>query len=361
MIYYILQFIKNMFTPTFIGRKERKMMAPEEITLKQSIVHILDSTMTIPVLSMDEMPSSIETNDFFIQHITKVMNDDALKECVFHEDHNLFLQSLTSYLQKDTDFVTFSKQVAGLLFNIISSNVTIPSGDFVVTRYSINKKEYLALMKLNYQNTYIHFTDYESEVNINTVIMHRTTLPNIGQRVTEACIIDTETLGVKVLDRSFEINGEKKPYIATLFLKCETKLSSKENMQIIKSATNKVAKKFFEEDHDKKASVTKALFENLEENGDINLKNFANDAFTTNEVIKEEFFETIEKKGIIEPVITLAEKTQKRNFEKHRLKTDTGIEIKIPLEIYNDPTKMEFVTESNGKISILIKDVKNIT
>ena len=37
------------------------------------------------------------------------------------------------------------------------------------------------------------------------------------------------------------------------------------------------------------------------------------------------------------------------------LETDTGIEIKIPMEEYKDPDKVEFITNPDGTISVLIK------
>lgn len=336
------------------------MIQLEDIQIKQIIVHILDTSLTMPVLSMDEMPTGIDINAFFANHISKTMNDDALKSCVFNEDYNLFLNSLTEFKNQTTDYVTFSKQIAGQLFAIMNANIMIPSADMALIAYRYKTKEYLALLKLNYQNTYIHYTDFESAVNVNTIIQHRTTLPNFGQRISEAAIIDIEEMTIDILDKSYEINGEKKLYLSKLFFKCHTKLSSKEQMQAVKTATNRVTKKYFNEDIEKKVDITEKLFTNLDESGEINLKKFAEEAFKGESEAKEIFFETLEKKGIEEPKITITEKTISRSFEKQRIKTDEGIEIKIPMDFYNNPSKMEFKTEANGKISIIIKDINKI-
>jgi len=336
------------------------MIQLEEIVVKNIIVHILDSSMSIPVMSMDEMPTAIDINEFFATHITKTMNDDGIKSCVFDEDYNMFLGYLKDYKEEKTDYVGFTKQVAGQLFAIMSANINIPSADLAVIRYRYKQKDYLALLKLNYQNTYIHYTDYESEININTIIQHRTTLPNMAQRVTEGAIIDLEDLTVDVLDKVYEIDGEKKAYLSKLFFKCHTKLSSKEQFNAVKTATNRVTKKFFDTDHDKKAEITEKLYRNLDENGEINLQTFASEAFPAQEEAKEVFFKVLEQKGVEEPKITMTEKTIQRSFDKQKIKTDEGIEIKIPMKFYNNPHKMEFVTEANGKISIVLKDINKI-
>ncbi len=336
------------------------MVQNEEIVIKKIIVHILDSSMSIPVMSMDEMPTAININEFFISHIVKSMNDDGIKPCIFDKEHNMFYRYLKEFKDNKTTFVNFTKQVAGQLFAIMSAHTNIPSADLSVIMYRYKQKDFLALLKLNYQNTYIHFTDYESDININTIIQHRTTLPNTSQRVIEGAIIDLEELTVDILDKYYEIDGKKTLYLSKLFFKCHTKLSSKEKFNAVKTATNKVSKKFFDEDIEKKIDITEKLFNNLSENGDLNLTKFAKEAFPAQEEVKEIFFNTLKKKGVEEPTISMTEKTIQRSFEKQRIKTDEGIEIKIPMEFYNNPDKMEFITETNGKISIVIKDINKI-
>ena len=55
-----------------------------------------------------------------------------------------------------------------------------------------------------------------------------------------------------------------------------------------------------------------------------------------------------------------SEKTTKK-FEKQYLKTDTGIEINIPMEQYQDINQVEFITNPDGTISVLIKNINKIS
>ncbi len=54
------------------------------------------------------------------------------------------------------------------------------------------------------------------------------------------------------------------------------------------------------------------------------------------------------------------EKTTKK-FEKQYLKTDTGIEINIPMDQYQDTSQVEFITNPDGTISVLIKNINRIS
>jgi hypothetical protein len=336
------------------------MYLKEEINIEKMIVHILDTNLSIPVLSMDEMTHNYEIKDFFINHIVKVINDDSIKTCIFNEDHNMFYSYLQDFINDKCKFIDFTTNVSSQLFNIMSANIDIPSCDLAIIIFTCRNDKYISILKMNYLHTYIHYTDYDSDVNVNTIIKHKTTLPSPSQRINEAIIINLNTLDINILEKKYEIDGLKEFYLSKYFLKCGTKLSSKEQYNIVKKTTDSIAKKYFDEDIEKKMEIKQELYNNIEESGEIDLNKFANEVFDSNISLKDEFIETLEKKGLEEPLVQLTEKTITRSFDKQKIKTDSGIEIKIPIEIYNDPNNVEFITNPDGKISIVIKNINKI-
>lgn len=336
------------------------MIHVEEINISKMIVHILDPSISIPVLSQDEIPSSYELKEFFSSHIAKTMNDDGVKTCDFNEDHNILMQSINDYKNKSKDFIDFSKEIANQLFNIMSIHIMIPACDLALVEFNLMTKPYIALLKLNYQSTYSHFTDYESDMNINTIVEYKTTLPSPKQKINEAVIISLSDLSIRVLEKKYELDGQLDYYLSKLYLKCTTKLSSKDQMKIVKSTADQVSKKFFEHDLEKQAEIKQNLYQALDDHGTIELKPFVEKTFKDQEDIKSLFMEKLEQKGLESPMIQLEEKTINRSFVKQKIKTDTGIELSIPMEIYNDPSAMEFVTAADGKIHIILKNIGRI-
>ncbi len=332
----------------------------EEINISKMAVHILDNQLTVPVMSQDEVPSGMDVKHFFATHILKTVNDDALKTCAFDEEHNMFMQHLTDYKENRKDFIAFSQAVAEQLFAIMSVHVMIPPCDLAVIQFNLMTQPHIALLKLNYQSTYTHFTDYESPQNVNTIMEYKTTLPSPNQKVAEAILIRLEDFQIRVLEKKYELDGQLDYYLSTHYLKCGTKLSSKDQMKIVQQTTDHVTKKFFDHNPEKQAEIRQTLYETLEETGKIDLEKFADQAFPTEKEIKEVFMDKLEKKGLEEPIVTLEEKTITRTFEKQRVKTDNGIEIKIPMALYNDPSIMEFITGPDGKISIVLKNISKI-
>ena len=62
------------------------MIRQEDIYLKNTIVHILDSTVGMPVLSDTELEHGSDFADFIKAHIAKITSGDDLKSCSFSED-----------------------------------------------------------------------------------------------------------------------------------------------------------------------------------------------------------------------------------------------------------------------------------
>ncbi len=333
----------------------------EGLTIQKVIVNILDPSLSVPIISMQEMPQTQDSSDFFANHIIRTLNDEGIKKCQFDDNYNLFLANLMGYINKDSSsFATFAQQVSEQLFSIMSMNQSILPGDLAVIDFYYNGSRYLALLKMKYQNTYIHYSDFENEQNINSIIQHRTTLPGMGQRIGEAVIIKLDSMEVLVLERPVDIEGVRENYLSKRFLKCKTNLSSKQQYEIVKKATDTITKKYFDEDIEKKMEIKQELFNQLGETGEINLKKFADEVFETQMEIKEEFLEAIEKRGLPEPTIKLSEKTIEKSFEKQRIRTDSGIEIKIPMEMYNDPKFMEIIINPDGKVSITLKNINKV-
>lgn len=87
----------------------------------------------------------------------------------------------------------------------------------------------------------------------------------------------------------------------------------------------------------------------------------ADKVFVQKPELKEKFKEKVQKYKIKEEEeIKPQNDTTTRKFEKQHLTTDTGIEIKIPMEQYDSTDNIEFITNEDGTISVLIKNIGHI-
>ena len=322
-------------------------MNKEDIRIKNVIVHIMDSTIGMPVLSDTELEYGSEIAEFLKEHIARISSGDDAKECRFYKEESEIYQMLNAY--SDEEFVAVSKDIASLLYEIMNSNIDIPPADLMVVRFREGEEEYLALLKMNYKTFYTHRTmaSEDGESNRNEIIRHKSILPSESQRLTEAAIIRLSDLSLQVIEKKYEVNGEKTNYFSFLFLKCSAHMSHKSKLAIVSRAVESVQKEGFDE-------------EEIEEKGGFVVEELADRIFEEEPELKVAFQDKMEKYDMVKEEIQPQSENTVRKYQSQHLYTDTGIEIKIPMEQYKNPRSVEFITNPDGTISVLIKNIEHL-
>lgn len=331
-----------------------------DIGLKKVIVHILESSVGMPVLSGMELDYGSEFGEFIREHIYKIYTSDEIKRCSFYEEESEVFKLLSGY--ESENFGEISRRIASHLYDIMNSNIDIPAADLVVVEYTLNRAKYLALLKMNYKSLYTHVTNYDEDGNVNDVIMHKALLPSESQKLSEAALINLEDLSVSIIEKKYDVNGQKENYFSKRFLQCSSKLSQKTKLNIVEKAVAKVQEKHIEESEQYEAKMkAKSIIHNdLQEQGSITPVQIAEKVFENEPEMQKEFVEQIEKYNISEEEITPQNDSTTKKYQKQVLTTDTGIEIKIPMEQYDNPNCVEFVTNTDGTVSVVIKNIGQI-
>ncbi|MCH5261942.1 MAG: nucleoid-associated protein [Lachnospiraceae bacterium] len=337
-------------------------MNKEDIRIKHVIVHILDSTIGMPVLSDTELEYGSEVAEFLKEHIAKIASGDDAKECRFYKEQSEVYRMLDSYA--DENFVEISKDIATILYEIMNSNIDIPAADLMVVRFREGEDEYLAFLKMNYKSLYTHRTMAleDGEGNSNEIIRHKSILPSESQRLTEAAIIRLDDLALRVIEKKYEVNGEKTDYFSFLFLKCNAHLSHKSKLSIVSRAVENIQKEGFDETErfEKQMRAKSIIQEEIQENGGFVVEELAEKIFDEQPELKTAFQDKMEKYNMVKEEIQPRSENTVRKYQSQHLYTDTGIEIKIPMEQYKNPRCVEFITNSDGTVSVLIKNIEHL-
>lgn len=337
-------------------------MNKEDIRIKHIIVHILDSTIGMPVLSDTELLYGSEVAEFVREHIGRICAGDDAKECRFYEQESEIYKLLTGY--DDENFVEISQEIASLLYEIMSANIDIPSADLMAVRFREGDEEYLALLKLNFKSLYTHRTMplAEGEGNSNELIRHKSILPSESQRLTEAAVIRLSDLSLWVVEKKYEVNGEKTDYFSYLFLKCSAHLSHKAKLSIVGRAVESVQKDGFAESErfERQMYAKSIIQEEIEENGGFTVEEIGERIFEDEPELRTVFQDKMEKYNLVKERIEPQSENTVRKYQSQHLFTDTGIEIKIPMEQYKNPRCVEFITNPDGTVSVLIKNIEHL-
>ncbi|MDR5658954.1 nucleoid-associated protein [Serpentinicella sp. ANB-PHB4] len=331
------------------------------IRVKKAILHILDNSVQIPVISTKELEKNEEVFYYLEEHILKVLNNSKVKEGVFDNPDNKILSLCEKLRTNSESFIGISIELAEDLFEIMKKNANISPGDVIICIFEMDMAEYLAVLKFNYKPSYIHHVINTEEGVANNIIRQMTTLPNITQKVDESIIINFSDMSIKLLEKLYEIDDEKDFYLSTKFLNCSFDLSSHEKFKIISDVTKKLNKKYFDEDFKTPVKLNQTLATQLKENHEIQVSDVANEVFGDYQEIKEEYMEEVKSAGINEDQVKL---TEHDSFSKklitQKFKTDSGIEIKLPSDYYNNKDMIEFINNPDGTISIILKNINKL-
>lgn len=335
-------------------------MENEDIRIEHSIIHILDSSVGVPVLSDAELEHGSDFGDFLRAHILRIAGSDDSKSCSFDKEESTIYPLLTDW--KEERFAEVSGQIAGELYAIMNSNIDIPSADLLVVQYSVEQHPYLALLKMNYKTSYTHRTNSDPWGNHNDVIKYKAILPGEKQKLTEAALISLEDYSIRLIEKKYEVNGVKTNYFSSLFLKCKGSMSPKTKLAIVNRTVADVQKKYYGESEQFEAQMeAKSIInQELAEKGSLDVPEVIGRIFKGNTEMEEEVREKLDKWKITDVPVAPQNPGTTRKFEKQHLMTDTGIEIKIPMEAYDNKDTIEFITNPDGTISVLIKNIGKI-
>ena len=328
-----------------------------DIQIEKAVLHILDKNASLPVFSQKYVDLDDDNVYKFISNNIKKMYDDVATKRGEFDSNSIVLSKIKELT--DDNFIDVSVKIAEDLYRIIKENEDIESGDMLFAKAKIGEVDILAIIKLNYKEAYTHLADYNDTGVNNRIILHRVIFPLESVTINEGAVISLKDYSIRVTERNYLIDGEKKNYFSDIFLKCKTNLSKKESMKVINAVAKEVNKKYFDEDFEKIAKVKEAIYEEMSETGTVKVEEIAKRTFENNPEIQKEYIEEVQKAGV-KPTITFYNEEPEKKFSKHKIKTDNGIELSFPIEIYKNKDMLEFINNPDGTVSILIKNVTKI-
>jgi len=324
-----------------------------ELRVERSIVHILDTNAQMPLLSKAEQPSDATIHDFLEKHIRKALSSNNMKTARFIEDESS-IKNECEIIKNNNDFEYATAEIGNKLYNILSRHSDIPSADLICVLFGMDNARYLGIFKFNYKPSFIHHVE-DSGVKI---IRQQTTLPSERQKVDECALIRLDDMNIKVLEKKYEIDGEKDYYFSEMFLGTTTEISDEERIKTVNKAIRTFNKKYYDGDFMNSAELKNAVKESIEEKGSIDIEDVADKVFKRSPEMKKVYKGHLEESGIKEKDIKIDNvEYAERAYSTQRIKTDNGIEIKLPRDYYKDREKLEFVNNSDGTVNIVVKNI----
>ncbi|MBM7617469.1 hypothetical protein JOC36_001026 [Weissella uvarum] len=326
--------------------------------IKHAILHILDKDAGNLIASQNEMDiSNIQIHEYLEGIIQKFENTDYKPGQLTDND---YIAGVISDENPDS-FVEKTTTLADKLFSIIAPSEQVPAGDLLCVEYSSGTDDFFTMLKLNLAPHYTHTVDYEGDALVNKLVLNKSILPDPTQSAQEGILINLMTGAYQLVEKQYLIDGHRTFYFSQDFLEISPETSAKDNLKTIKNTVKQVADKFDVPEHEALSSAQTAIFKNIQDNdGEIKVSDIGDAVFAGNISAQNAYQEVSKEKDLGESIeIPNAEKYEKK-YQVQRFKLDSGIEITIPIDIYQDKSKVEFVNNPDGTQTLMLKDIGSI-
>ena len=327
------------------------------LSIRNAILHVLRNDGRESAFSEAELDIDSEICEAFIlKHVKKLMDNPAVRTAHFKPDAPMY-QLLGRYQKGDVYFKEMSKELAMKMDEIMSRFKNIPPCDILIAKVGHKSGEYLAVLKLNYQEVYA-----SKSKGADNQLTKCHSLPFGSGKVEYAALILLEgaSMPISIVEKPTEVDGNQVLYFSEFFLECETSPSKKEQAQLIEEVTVEFVDAHFKQDPKVFAKIKTALVDEAEaEEGFVSMDNVASAAFEGQAEMKTQYINTLKEAGVNED-LPLGQRVVKQQFATHKIKAENGVEIKFPAQLAAEEDEIEITKHSDGTVSVHLKHLRMV-
>ncbi len=328
------------------------------IIIDKAVLHIMDLNSGLTVYSDEELSIKDSIETFLLKHIEKSWGSQEAKPGNFYDD-STFKEQLSSYLAGGKDFISFSKEVGHTFEEAFCHAEEMTSADIIVADVRIDDNRKIVIFKCNSHSGFIHQVNQTETGVKNEIINHYAIMPNLTQKMDEFAFIDAKTMEVSVSAKRYTIDGNSIYVFPEILLECSLTPSPKEAIKSLSKTVKKVAEAYGQNEASMSAAVKNYVAETMQSADELDMLAVGKEVFKDNPSMQADFEAAIQEEGFEKPVKMDQESTLKKMC-KHKLKTDTGIELTIPTDYMDNIEYVEFNNNEDGTLSITLKHISNI-
>ena len=326
-----------------------------EIIIHQAILHVLDTTLDAPVLSGGGMELTAEKTAYLQNHIEKLLASDEIRQCRPLPD-----SAFRNELEHNQDFIDLSCRIAGVLFDYMHAHTTIPGADLAVVDFTRDGEPWLGILKLNYKNGYTHYTESVDGAPVNSIIQQRACLPTQSGKVEEGALVNLTDYSMRLLEKKYDIDGHKEFYLSSVVFQYTQAEPEKKKLQAIQEAAAQAVKDAYEDEPHADAQVAMLIANQAADNDNqVSVEQVRQQLEEEYPLAAVPFDDYVEKSDVLDSAAQPVTVTPARirRMESRSIRTANGIEVKIPTELLNSDSELEFLHDPDGSVSLLIKNV----
>lgn len=347
------------------------------LKVSQAILHVFDLETGSKYYSEAPLDLDVRATKSYVQRrLRKVVANPESNHGEFAPDSG-FAGELENYLAGGADFVGFSVQIAEWFWEELrreeeAEQVDLLVADFVdtdegkvdagSTDAEVDAafdgpagKRFFAVVILPRKQAFVH----EVGGGVNEIARLDATLPNPTQKIDTYCCVDCETYAVDFHDKERSIGGQSVQILPEKFLQCSRAASTREVFDEVSVIVRDVAEEYGLTPAVEVSRAKVAVTQQAERDEVVVPAEVGRAVFEERPDVQQVFEERVREAKLPEEA-PVRRGVANRLAKSHKIKTDTGIEITFPSDLADKPGYLDFVTGSDGTITISIGNVAHI-
>lgn len=344
--------------------------------VNQAILHSYEGKSCVKVFS--EAPMDLaddEVKRYVTSQARRALSNLDARRGAFLPD-SAFAKEAVAFFRGNADFAPFTAGAAEFLIGQMGQMEETPSFDLLFIDFEGREEEtvdglgeediemmyrsqaprYLAIVMLESRRAYMHEVGRdELGHTLASIARHHAILPNPSQKVRSFAVVSA-TGDVRFCDEPRVVAGRSVELLPEALLQCTSEASSKEVVQGVCDLVGAVADEFGANPAAAVARAKAYVSENAETDEVLVPEQLARDVFADAPQMHDRFVEEAAEQNL--PVrVSVEPEVARRVAAKHKIRTDTGIDITFPAEYGKNPDFLEFESNLDGTLSIRIKNV----
>ena len=325
--------------------------------IDKAALHILDAAGS-SLLSAAELPLAGEAGEYLLAHIEKSRKSPDKKAGTFYDD-SACRKELAAYLAGEVEFLAFSRTLAESFLRALSHAADVaPMMLFVLEAHEDERRELIVFLCRRHAGFSPAVIDTEGGLSAELSAC-ASLLPSVSATMDEFAFVDLATFAVHVRAKRYTVDGNAIFVLPELVLECGQAPSAREALKKARETAKKVAEAYGGDAIETAAAVKSFVANELAEKDAVNPFEAGREVFRENPAMQADYEQAIKEAGFAAPVEMDKESILKK-MRNHKLKTDTGIELVIPTDYFDNTEFVEFRRGEDGTISITLKQIQNI-
>ena len=344
--------------------------------IAHAILHAFDFESGSTSFSQRELDLDARAVKSYVQrHMRKISSSAENRHGEFSAESG-FADALRGYAQGQIGFTEISQQVAQYLWEGLRRCDDLEECDLLVCDFTDTQDMKVraeaagdgevaqafaeAVEQAPRKQAFIHDLGADATgAPQNQILRQDSTLPSPTQKVDSYVLVDLGDLSIDFHDKVRTVGTQERQIIPEGLLQCSVQASSREVVEAVEKIVADVAE-------EAGVNVTEAV---AHAKAVVQSSAEVDEAFAPEEVGRRVFedepelqerYERVTREKELPEEVPVKRGVANRLAKNHKIKTDTGIEITFPSQYAADSNYIEFTTDSEGFVSILIKNVGKI-